>query len=161
MKELILVRHGKSSWDYHVSDKDRPLLERGINDVILVSQKYTKQPIAVDFVYSSTANRAMHTCMIFLRQLDFPMHKLQLTHKLYDFSGDTVLHFIQSWDDSLQSVMIFGHNHAFTHLANSLGNKYIENVPTSGLVHLQFNTDRWSKIGKGTTVKTIFPKQLK
>ncbi len=161
MKQLILVRHGKSSWDYHVSDKDRPLLERGINDVILVSQKYAKKPIKIDFAYSSTANRAMHTCTIFLRQLDFPMVKLQLTHNLYDFSGDSVLPFIQGFDDSLESVIIFGHNHAFTHLANSLGNTYIENVPTSGLVHLQFNTDHWSKIGKGNTVQTIFPKHLK
>ena len=29
MKTLILVRHGKSSWDYAVNDKDRPLQRAG------------------------------------------------------------------------------------------------------------------------------------
>ena len=45
MKKLILVRHGKSSWEYSVSDRDRPLSERGINDALLVSGKVLSQNI--------------------------------------------------------------------------------------------------------------------
>ena len=30
MKSLILVRHAKSSWDFGVTDKQRPLEEKGI-----------------------------------------------------------------------------------------------------------------------------------
>ena len=48
MKELILIRHGKSSWDYPVSDKDRPLQERGINDAHLVSNTFKTTPIKID-----------------------------------------------------------------------------------------------------------------
>ncbi len=161
MKTIILVRHGKSSWEYSVSDKDRPLQERGVNDALLVSNVLKPQKIEIDAVFSSPANRALHTCMIFLRQLEFPYEDFRIIEGLYDFSGDSDLEFIKNLDNTLQTVMIFGHNHAFTHLANSLGNTYIDNVPTSGLVHLIFEVDQWNSITKGTTKQTIFPKQLK
>ncbi|WP_149276383.1 SixA phosphatase family protein [Pareuzebyella sediminis] len=161
MKTLILVRHGKSSWEDNVSDKDRPLKERGVNDALLVSAKLRNKNLNIDAVFSSPANRALHTCMIFLRQLEFPFSGLEIVENLYDFSGESDLNFIKSLDDSLNVVMVFGHNHAFTQLANSLGNIYIENVPTSGVVHLKFDVDQWEAIEEGTTVATIFPKQLK
>ncbi|MFH6604521.1 SixA phosphatase family protein [Maribacter algicola] len=161
MKQVTLVRHGKSSWEYSVGDKNRPLLERGIDDGLLVSSFAKKEQIEIEAVFSSPAIRALHTCMIFVHQLHLPLSKVEITDHLYDFSGDDVLGFIKGLDNALDSVMIFGHNHAFTHIANSLGNSYIENVPTSGLVRLQFDIENWKNIGKGTTVQTLFPKQLR
>ena len=161
MKTLILVRHGKSSWEYAVSDKDRPLLERGINDAYLVSSSLNSQNLKIDAIFSSPANRALHTCIIFLRQLGTSFESLEVTDQLYDFSGDEVLGFIENLDNELETVMIFGHNHAFTHIANSLGNTYIENVPTTGLVQLKFDIDNWRSLIKGNTQQTIFPKHLK
>ncbi|WP_339713111.1 histidine phosphatase family protein [uncultured Kriegella sp.] len=161
MKTLILVRHGKSSWEYSVNDKDRPLQERGINDAFLVSSSFKSQDVKIDAIYSSHANRALHTCMIFLRELNFDFSRFQPTKWLYDFSGDYVLQFIKELDNNFDAVMIFGHNHAFTHIANSLGNTYIDNVPTTGLVALEFATDDWAMVNKGVTKQTIFPKHLR
>jgi len=161
MKQLVLIRHGKSSWEYSVSDKDRPLLERGINDGLLVSASPKTREIKVDAVFSSPANRALHTCMIFVRQLGISLSDVEINDQLYDFSGDEVLGFLKSLDNGHDSVMIFGHNHAFTHIANSLGNTYIDNVPTSGLVQLRFDIESWKDISSGTTVQTLFPKQLR
>jgi len=161
MKQLILVRHGKSSWEYSVNDKDRPLLLRGIKDGHLVTSAFHKGDQQIDAAYSSPANRALHTCMIVLRGLDFPFSKLEISNALYDFSGDSVLHFIKNLDDRLDTVLLFGHNHAFTYLANSLGNEYIDNVPTSGLVQLSFDITNWADLNEGTTIQTIFPKHLK
>ena len=156
-----MVRHGKSSWDYSVSDKDRPLQERGVNDALLVSSKFNSQAENIDAVFSSPANRALHTAMIFTRQLNISLSLVQITNELYDFSGESVFDFISNLDDSLDSVMIFGHNHAFTHVANSLGNTYIDNVTTSGLVQLNFPVNSWNSVTKGTTKQTIFPKDLR
>ena len=161
MKTLIIVRHGKSSWEYSVSDKDRPLLQRGIFDAISVADVLNEQELSIDAIFSSPANRALHTAMIFLRQLYYPSDKFKVVNELYDFTGDTVLQFIKQLKDSLDTVVIFGHNHAFTHIANSLGNSYIDNVPTSGLVQLNFDVDSWASIEKGITKQTIFPKQLR
>jgi len=161
MKTLILVRHGKSSWEYSVGDKDRPLLEKGINDAHLIADKFHEQAIQIDSIFSSPANRALHTAMIFCRQMHYPLDNFRTTEWLYDFSGDEVLHFVKELDNDVNTIMIFGHNHAFTYIANSLGNTYIENVPTSGLVQIEFDVNDWKSIEKGITKQTIFPKQLR
>jgi phosphohistidine phosphatase len=161
MKNLLLMRHGKSSWELNVNDEDRALLQRGINDAKLVGQKLSTKELNIDYVYSSPANRAFHTAMICLRQLRFPLDRFQVVPELYDFSGDHVLNFVRNLPEGIHTVLIFGHNHTFTHIANSFGSKHIDNVPTSGFVHLQFNEKTWAVIEKGTTVQTIFPKHLK
>ncbi|GBF21728.1 MULTISPECIES: SixA phosphatase family protein [Arenibacter] len=160
MKTAILVRHGKSSWEYNVSDRDRPLMERGIKDVNKVAKEFSSNSIHIDAAYSSPANRALHTAMIFLRTINFPFTKFELSNELYDFSGEDVYRFLKGLNNDQDTVIIFGHNEAFTHIANSLGNMYIDNVPTSGLVQLKFDTNDWSAVTKGITVQTLFPKQL-
>lgn len=161
MKNVLFMRHGKSSWELNVGDQDRPLSQRGITDAHLVGGELAKEKIWPDIVFSSPANRALHTAMICLRNLKYPLAKIQISNELYDFSGNQVLDFIQKTDDSLDTIMIFGHNHAFTYLVNSLGDSYIENVPTSGYVHIQFKQDSWGEISQGKTNKTVFPKHLK
>ena len=158
MKTLILVRHGKSSWEYEVGDKDRPLKERGINDAYLVGSVFRMQAPEIDAAYSSPANRALHTALILMRSLNYPLGRFQITEDLYDFSGGSVARFVQGLDDALQTVIIFGHNHAFTHIANQWGSESIDNVPTSGLVQLSFNINSWRDIQSGQTEKVIFPK---
>jgi phosphohistidine phosphatase len=161
MRHLILVRHGKSSWDYGVEDRDRPLMEIGIQDAHRVSHHFGSWKIQVNAVYSSPAIRALHTCVIFLRNLKIPYSNFTLTDELYDFSGEDVLQFVRNLPDSQQTVMIFGHNHAFTEVANIFGNVYIDNVPTTGLVHLTFKVAKWKDVQNGKTEKVVLPKDLR
>ena len=161
MKTIYLVRHAKSSWEFNVGDIDRPLSRRGINDANLLTKEVLKYQIQPDAIYSSPANRALSTCKIFIKNLDFDDNLLSIKEKLYDFGGRQVADFIYNLDDSLDTVMIFGHNHAFTEIANKFGDEFIDNVPTCGLVLLQFNVDSWKNIDKGHTKKTLFPRHLK
>jgi len=161
MKNLFLMRHGKSSWKLNVSDQDRALLQRGISDARLVAEEIVNQKLKIDHVYTSPANRAFHTCIIFLRTIKYPLENCSIDTDLYDFSGDSVYQFIKSLDNNLDNVLLFGHNHTFTYLANTLGNRYIDNVPTSGFVHVQFKENSWATISQGSTIQTIFPKQLR
>ncbi len=155
------MRHGKSSWDYDVSDMDRPLKERGINDAHLVAKTFGPKAPTIDHIYSSPANRALHTSMIFVRNMEYDLSKFSINKALYDFSGNSVEQFIKHLDNDLQTVAIFGHNNAFTSLANTWGDQYIDNVPTAGLVHITFGAEDWSKISRGTTKQMVFPKHLK
>ena len=59
------------------------------------------------------------------------------------------------------SLILFGHNEAITNFVNKFGDIYIDNVPTSGLVALQFDSDDWENLGKGKTITTLFPSQFK
>ena len=161
MKTLILVRHGKSSWEYEVSDKDRPLKQRGINDAHLVGKHYGSKATDIDAAFSSPACRALHTSMIVLREFNYDLTNFRVTEELYDFSGSGVAQFVSQLDDQWQKVIIFGHNYAFTNIANQWGDQPIDNVPTAGLVELTFNTERWADVHKGTTKQVLFPKQLR
>jgi len=161
MKTLYLVRHAKSSWKHDVEDHQRPLKERGLKDVQMVSQKVKTEIQPPQRIISSDAVRALSTAKFFKEALEVSDSNFETKHELYDFSGQNVMRVIKALGDDLNSVMIVGHNHAFTSLVNMLGNRYIENVPTSGFVMLQFDEDKWSDITTGETLKTIFPRDLK
>lgn len=161
MKTITLIRHAKSSWEYDVSDIDRPLSTRGVNDANLLSKKFIEYSFEPDAIFSSPANRALTTCNIFIDNLNVSKKLLSVDEKLYDFGGHQVAKFINNLSDQYNKVMIFGHNHAFTAIANSCGSTYIDNVPTCGLVMIEFEVDYWADVKKGITKMTIFPRDLK
>ena len=161
MKTLYMVRHAKSSWKHDVDDHKRPLKKRGERDGKLVSEKVKAEIDPPQKMISSDATRAFSTAQFFKEALNISDANFEINHDLYDFSGQNVMRIIKSLTDDLDSVMIVGHNHAFTSVANMLGNRYIDNVPTCGFVMLQFNEKKWSNITTGKTVKTIFPRDLK
>ena len=70
MKTVILIRHGKSSWNYDVSDQERPLKTRGIEDIKRVAKAFKQYGFVPDKIASSFAKRALDTCKIFMKQLD-------------------------------------------------------------------------------------------
>lgn len=161
MKQLILVRHAKSSWKHPVSDRERPLKQRGINDAVKVSKAFSTHKLSIDLIFSSPANRALSTCKLFLEQLNIPESQIQIKEDLYDFSGNSVIEFVKGLDNDLNSIMLFGHNHAFTSIVNTYGDKYIDNVPTSGLVVISFHIDEWKYITLGHTELVMFPRDYR
>lgn len=161
MKILYLVRHAKSSWKEDVADHKRSLKKRGERDAELVSKKIGEEMKAPEKIISSDAVRAHCTAMFFKNVWQIDDDQFVTNHDLYDFSGQNVMRVIKSIDNELNRVMIVGHNHAFTFVANMLGSRYIENVPTCGFVAIEFDEDDWDNISTGTTVKTIFPRDLK
>ncbi|ARV08716.1 histidine phosphatase family protein [Winogradskyella sp. PC-19] len=160
-KKIILVRHGKSSWGHNVSDRNRPLKKRGINDALIISTEFNKKKYKIEKVYSSPAKRAHSTCEIFVNNLGLAKDSISIVDSLYDFSGENVMHFINTLDNSLNTVLIFGHNHAFTSIANTCGDMYIDNLPTSGLVVLNFNIETWEHAKYGQTELVMFPRDFR
>lgn len=161
MKTLYLVRHAKSSWEYDVSDHQRPLNKRGFKDAKLVSKYLNNKLQLPDLVISSDANRAFTTAKIYADHLGLNEDDIQLNHDLYDFSGHGLTDVIKNCDDSVDTLMVFGHNHAMTYFVNTYGNKPIGNVPTSGFTQLELDINSWSELKKGITKQTVFPRDLK
>ena len=161
MKTITLIRHGKSSWEFDVSDDQRPLKTRGVKDSKLVAEYYKTFNFVPDAIFSSPANRALSTCKIFMSVLDIDMSNIQIVDELYDFSGHKVINFMKSLPEDYNNVMIFGHNHAFTSISNIFGDNFIDNLPTAGLVRLSFSSNTWRSVEKGKTELIIFPRDLK
>ena len=161
MKNLILVRHAKSSWATPTKDIDRPLLKRGIIDAHLVSSCIMSYIPKTFLLWTSTAKRASDTALIFAQNIYFPIENIVYKEDLYTFDENQLEKVIKSCNNLYESVILFGHNEAITNFVNKFGDGFIPNVPTSGFVSLQFETENWDKIDKGKIKKTLFPKDLK
>ncbi len=161
MKTVYLIRHAKSSWELDLSDIDRPLNERGIKDAELIGKELKILNTKVDKVYCSPAERTRKTASIILEHLDLSGKLFIIEQKLYDFEGSKVIEVIKNCDDNIKSLMIFGHNYALTSISNLFGDKIIDNLPTVGVVSINFEENSWKDINTGRTVLTIFPKSLK
>jgi phosphohistidine phosphatase len=161
MKNLLLIRHAKSSWEAPLHDKERSLTHQGMKDAHLVSSVIDPFLPSTYTVWSSSAKRASETAIIFAQNLSYPIECILYKDDLYTFDEHKLEKVIKSCDNLFENVILFGHNEAITNFVNKFGDVFIENVPTSGFVSLEFDVDSWEKIKKGKTKKTIFPKDLK
>ncbi|RZJ64196.1 MAG: histidine phosphatase family protein [Flavobacterium sp.] len=161
MKNLIIVRHAKSSWDAPLRDFDRPLQNRGIQDAHLVSSNMNDSLPKTFMIWSSPAKRASETAMIFAQNISYPVESIVYKDDLYTFDERQLEKTVRSCSDDYDNVILFGHNEAITNFVNKFGDIFIDNVTTSGVVSLTFDANNWSGIGKGRTRKVIFPRDLK
>jgi len=162
MKTLYIVRHAKSSREYEgVEDIDRPLKERGIKDAYLIASVLQKKIDTPSVFVSSCANRALHTAMIFSYTFQYPLANLKISKSLYSFSDGYLIKTVKALDDGFNSAIIFSHDHGISDFVNKFGDKYIDHVPTCGLIAISFKTDHWKDIKNGKTLFKEFPKHHK
>lgn len=161
MKKLILVRHGKSSWKEDLPDYERPLKKRGYKDADLVIKAFQNFTDETPFIWTSYAVRALTTARIFQEELKVPEGKFSILKKLYTFNSRELLKVILSCDDSIDTLMVFGHNPAMTGVVNLLGDHEFDNVPTTGLTIIEFESNSWKNLQDGKTVLFLFPKNLR
>jgi phosphohistidine phosphatase len=161
MKTLVIVRHGKSSWDDpSLSDHQRSLSKRGLKDAPLMGSLLAEWGPPVDRVYSSSAVRALTTAEMVLREMGLPWDEIQIEDDLYHATEYEMLDLIQEQDDYLDGLMLFGHNPGMTYLVNDLSNLGLDNLPTCGVAILQFEVASWSEIGEvqASNAQVDFPK---
>jgi phosphohistidine phosphatase len=161
MKQLILVRHAKSSWDAPLRDYDRPLTSKGIQDAHLVSSHIGSHMPKTFLVWSSAAKRASETAMIFAQNISFPFESIIFKEELYTFDERKLEQIIKSCPDDYEHLIVFGHNEAITNFVNKFGDTFIDNVSTSGFVNIIFDQTSWKYIDNGVTKKVVFPRDLK
>ena len=159
MKELILLRHAKSSWDNNLDDRNRPLTEKGVNRIINISKASRKYFLDIDVVYSSPAIRAISTAIITSSVLKINFSKMKINENLYSFNSQNILSFIKSIDNKFNRVLCVGHNPAFTEVANLLGKKELIHLPTAGWVKFKLNESDWKDINNGESIFGL-PKEI-
>lgn len=147
MKRIYFTRHGKSSWENTaLKDHDRPLKKRGRKDALLVAEKMLDVTHKPEMIYSSTAQRAKETALIFKETLSISF--IQYFVDLYHAGDIQILDFITRIENNYDTLQFFGHNPGYTELANRYLNRSIFNLPTSGTFLVEFNCDSWNDIVK-------------
>ncbi|MBM4201161.1 MAG: histidine phosphatase family protein [Gammaproteobacteria bacterium] len=150
MKNLILIRHAKSSWDDpDLDDRDRPLNDRGERDAPLMGAVLKARALAPDQLLSSPARRAFKTAKLIASAIGFPVDGITIDQRIYLANTGVLLDLIQQLPDRSNQIVMFGHNPGFTDLVNLLTDAGLGNVPTCGVASIEFTVDSWAAISPG------------
>jgi phosphohistidine phosphatase len=161
LKQLLLLRHGKSSWrDPALTDLNRPLKKRGIRDAAEMAHRLERLPHRVERVLMSPARRVIDTVDQMTATTGFGRDIGEVLPELYTFSYEDIMFVLKALDNSLQSVAIAGHNPAMTDLLNFLCLESVANVPTCGMAFIRLDLPHWREImaGSGSLECYDFPK---
>jgi phosphohistidine phosphatase len=164
MKQLYIARHAKSSWDFSgISDHERPLIEKGIKRTKLIADYLLQNNDKPDLIISSFAVRAYETAALIAKALSYPKENIRVENNLYHSDIDILFDHLYSLPNSINSVMMFGHNPTFTEFANYFLKNKIDWLPTSAVVCIAFKTDKWEDIhrAKKNIKFVVSPKSLK
>ncbi len=163
MKTLYFCRHAKSSWkDLQCDDIDRELNKRGKRDAPIMGERLFSAGVKPDCIVSSPAVRARKTAAYLAKKLGYPKKSIVVVDQIYAASIDTFFASVRAFDDNIERIIIVGHNPETTIFVNLLANCDIFNVPTCGVVAIQFDIDQWRDVqqGEGKLVFFDFPKKI-
>jgi phosphohistidine phosphatase len=153
MKTLFLVRHAKSSRDDPaLSDRERPLNDRGQKDAPMMGQRLAKRHVKPDFIISSPAVRALATAQAIAREIGYELRDIAIDERVYASTADALLAVVQSLDKKADCVMLVGHNPEMAELARCLSGE-IPDMPTCAVVEFRYNVKAWRDVGRTTPSK--------
>lgn len=167
MKRLYLLRHAKSSWkDTSLPDHDRPLAGRGRRAAKAIARHMREHGVEPELVLCSTARRARETLDRIASALGSPTVRVE--SELYAASAPALLERLRSLPDTVESVMVIGHNPGLQELALELArpasaaSELAAKYPTGALATLAFDASSWQELDRDTAelVELVRPRDL-
>lgn len=144
---LTLIRHAKSSWDQPLSDFDRPLKRRGINDAKALGEWLAANRIAFDCFVSSPAQRALETAELIIAEMKPNAPELITDQEIYLASSSKLLKIISQFDEHCGNVALVGHNPGISDLASRLLPTPLDDgLRTCACLRIGFEIDSWQEI---------------
>ncbi|AZO55429.1 MULTISPECIES: histidine phosphatase family protein [unclassified Mesorhizobium] len=168
MKQLLLLRHAKSSWDDRdLDDFDRPLAERGLKAARLIGRELAARDWLPDLALVSPALRTRDTWRLVAAEL--PVHpRVAFAEALYDASAADILRQVRKADPSSGCLVVLGHNPGLEDLAKQLAGprseakarrRLDEKFPTAALARFVLEDD-WSGLSSARLTHCLRPKDL-
>ena len=169
MKELILFRHAKSSWESpSMSDLDRPLGRRGRRAASQMAGWLAATGYRPDIVLCSVAVRTRETFSFLRESLGNP--EVHFERTLYLASAMRLLQRLRELPGKTRSAMLIGHNPGLQKLALQLmADRSAETrariktkFPTAALVRFEINAAGWNDLGPETArlLDCVYPQDL-
>lgn len=146
MKQLLILRHGKSDWsDPSLLDHDRPLKGRGKRATRRMGEVIRERAPIPDRIISSSAKRARMSAKRAANAIGGDIERVT-DERLY-MTGvkahiRVILECVRESDDC---VMIVGHNPDLEDLVSRLCNRSVL-LKTADLACIEFDIDAWSEL---------------
>jgi phosphohistidine phosphatase len=171
MKSILILRHAKSDWsNASLSDFDRPLNNRGLNDAPRMGMLLAKYRTTPDLIISSPSMRTRKTVELVAHSSTYG-GDIVWEDSLYGGSFYDIVSALHSVPESAARPMIVGHNPGIEETVSLLlsppvrgsANHTRIRVPTAGLLYLDAHIDTWKDLKPGTCVLRWFliPKLVK
>ena len=109
----------------------------------MMAERIRKAGIRPSLILSSPAVRAWTTAKIVARAIAYPPEFLQREEDLYHAGTAALIDVVARQDPGFNSLMLVGHNPGLTDFANFMVAGITGNVPTCGLVAVNFQADDW------------------
>jgi phosphohistidine phosphatase len=162
MKELLILRHAKSSWKHpELDDHDRPLNKRGKRDAPRMGELIRNEGMVPERIVSSTAARARTTARLVAEACGYG-GELRVTQRLYLAGPDEYLDLLSELDDRVASAMVVGHNPGMEELVEELTGA-AERMPTAALARVALDVKSWAEVvgpRRGRLLGLWRPKEL-
>ena len=142
MKTLLLLRHGKSSWQgAALPDHDRPLKKRGRRAAEQIGQHLVEQGLIPDHVLTSTAVRARKTAALVAEAMKFH-GTIEDIPALYHAEPRTFVAVVSHVPNQFDVVLVVGHNPGLEDWLSRLTGCQ-EEFPTAALAHVVLPIEDW------------------
>lgn len=155
MRQLQLLRHGKSDWDAdYGSDHERPLAKRGRAAAAAMGKFITTTGLAPDAAVASTAVRARTTLEIAGEAggWDLPTWT---EPGFYGTGPETVLEHVRAFPDDYESVLIVGHQPTWGQLLYLLSGTTADFTTASWAV-IDLSAGSWDAARPGVGALKLF-----
>ena len=155
MKSLYLMRHGKAEAYGIGADADRQLARKGEEQARKMGTYFRQHGIKPELVVSSHATRAVTTATIMASEINIPVKDINIHNFIYHGDADALHDFILELDDSIDSVLLVGHNPTVSDLVNHFVQPHTEGLPTGALAVITFDKTGWKEISKHTVHSSV------
>lgn len=169
MKTLGLLRHGKSSWDDpELRDFDRPLKRRGREASIQVGEELRRRKLRFDRVLTSPAARVVETIDFLEKGFGEPL-KPKFRDDLYAASSQGLLSIVKATADSVNRLLLVGHNPGLQDLAcvlasaeDPLAAGVAQHYPTAAFALIELPVASWAQVepNSGRIADFLRPREL-
>lgn len=154
-KTLFLVRHAKASESVS-PDLVRPLTSSGMIDIARMGRHLATKIQNVQLIICSHAERTQMTAQVLSEQLHISDELIRTDHSLYESSPKHYLDAINALPETVDTVIIVGHNPSISYLAEYLTHEDIGSMPTSGVIGMTFGVLSWAEISKKTASMSFY-----
>ncbi len=157
-KNLLVMRHAKSSWKTNEPDPRRPLSGRGARDAVVAGA--TLASYAPDVVWCSAATRAQQTW----QSATFggaSCSDVRIAEALYGATADAMIEVLRSTPGTARTVLLIAHEPGVSDLVATLAvpspllAEVEQRFPTGAIAALSLDGD-WADLAPGTAALTAF-----
>jgi phosphohistidine phosphatase len=169
LRQLLLLRHAKSSWDDpRLSDHGRPLSRRGRQAAAEMREAMLNLGLSPDVVLVSSARRTLQTLEALLPWPETPI--VEPMDALYLATAPQMLRILNGVAETVRSVLLIGHNPGLHELAQMLvgsardpadAARLAAHYPTAALAEFTV-PGAWRTLGPGGArlVRFLCPRDL-